>query len=252
MKQGKAVAVVDDKSIPLSELGFDGNLSELIADGEEILNNIQKELSKNTARGGSFKAEDYAAPLTNPSKIVAIGLNYIDHASESKMKVPMSPLVFTKFPNSIIGAIDNIRIPMELTQEVDYEVELGVVIGKRAKNVSKEEALSHVFGYTVVNDISARDLQFSDKQWVRGKSLDTFCPMGPVIITADEIPDPQKLEIGCSVNGQTLQEANTRDMIFSVADLVSKLSHSFTGTGRCYCLGHTRGRRVQPNPASVS
>ena len=144
------------------------------------------------------------------------------------MEVPEHPLVFTKFPSSIISATDAIEIPADLTDQVDYEVELGIIIGKKAKHVSQEEALSHVFGYTVLNDISARDLQFSDEQWVRGKSLDTFCPMGPVIVTADEVPEPQSLDLGCSVNGKILQEDNTKNMIFGVTALVSKLSHSFT------------------------
>ncbi|MDZ7690765.1 MAG: fumarylacetoacetate hydrolase family protein [Balneolaceae bacterium] len=152
----------------------------------------------------------------------------MEHADESEMDIPEHPLVFTKFTSSITGPADPIEISTDLTEEVDYEVELGVVIGKRAENISKEEALSHVFGYTVINDISARDLQFADGQWVRGKSLDTFCPMGPVIVTADDIKDPQAIDISCSVNGDVLQEANTKDMIFSVADLVSTLSHSFT------------------------
>src|SRR5699024_9592615 len=110
----------------------------------------------------------------------------------------------------------------------DYEVELGVVIGKKAKNIPPGDALDHVFGYTVINDISARDLQFSDEQWVRGKSLDTFCPMGPVIATADEISDPQNLDLQCGINGETLQDDNTKNMILGVADLISSLSPSFT------------------------
>ena len=168
------------------------------------------------------------APLRNPSKIVAIGLNYFDHAKESKMEIPKSPLVFAKFNNSITGPTDPIIIPKEITEQVDYEAELGVIIGKRAKNIEKEKALEYVFGYTIINDVSARDIQFSDKQWVRGKSLDTFCPMGPVIATKDEIPDPQNLELGCSVNGVALQQDNTKNMIFSVAELISQLSFSFT------------------------
>lgn len=144
------------------------------------------------------------------------------------MEVPKTPLVFTKFSNSITGPNDAIKIPTSLTQKVDYEVELGVVIGKNAKNVSKENALNYVFGYTVLNDVSARDLQFADGQWVRGKSLDTFCPLGPIIITKDEIPDPQNLNLGCEINGQLLQNDNTKSMIFSVADLISQVSHSFT------------------------
>src|SRR5699024_6871947 len=175
--------------------------------------------------GQEVTTGDFAAPVDNPPKIVAIGVNYADHATESEMDLPDTPLVFTKFNSSIISATDAVEIPTELTQEVDYEVELGVVIGKKAKNLSLEDAMDHVFGYTVINDVSARDLQFSDEQWVRGKSLDTFCPMGPVIVTADEISDPQNLDIQCGVNGKTLQDDNTKNMIFDVADLVSRLSH---------------------------
>ena len=166
--------------------------------------------------------------LENPGKIVAIGLNYIDHASESKMELPKHPLVFTKFNSSITGPFDPIIISSSLTEKVDYEVELAVVIGKEAKNVSKESALDYVFGYTIINDVSARDIQFADGQWVRGKSLDTFCPMGPYIVTADEIIDPQNLSLTCTVNNNLLQNASTKDMIFSVADLISILSKSFT------------------------
>ncbi len=121
-----------------------------------------------------------------------------------------------------------IKIPKRLTQKADYEVELAVVIGKQGKNITKESALDFVFGYTVINDISARDLQFSDGQWVRGKSLDTFCPMGPVIVTKDEIPDPQNLKLICEVNGERLQNDSTKNMIFGVADLISILSEAFT------------------------
>lgn len=228
LKGGEAVAVVGKgRCIPLAELGFDGSLLDLIRSGDEALEKLKTAADKSET-GASFRIEDLDAPIGNPSKIVAIGLNYMDHASESKMKVPDHPLVFTKFTSSITGPGDPIEIPSGLTSQVDYEVELGIVIGKDAKKISQKEALSHVFGYTVLNDVSARDLQFKDEQWVRGKSLDTFCPMGPVIVTADEIDDPQGFEIGCGVNGDTLQQANTRDMIFSVAELVSTLSHSFT------------------------
>lgn len=228
LKDGTSAAIVNGKSIALADLDFNGSLLDLIKGGEKDYLRVEEALSGRSGEGPSVSAKDFAAPISNPSKIVAIGLNYLDHASESKMDVPDTPLVFAKFSSSIISATDTIEIPVELTQEVDYEVELGIVIGKKSKNISPDEALSHVFGYTVLNDVSARDLQFSDKQWVRGKSLDTFCPLGPVIVTTDEIPDPQNLEIGCSINGKTLQEANTKDMVFGVADLVSRLSHSFT------------------------
>lgn len=228
LTNNELVALKNDKPISLSKLGFEGAMLDLIKLDQSLFNKLKDKINDAEAEADAVQEQTLASPLKSPSKIVAIGLNYIDHAAESKMEVPEEPLVFTKFPNSIVSGTDDIQIPTDLTQEVDYEVELGVVMGKRAKNVSKEEALSHVFGYTIVNDVSARDLQFSDGQWVRGKSLDTFCPLGPVIVTADEIPDPQTLDLGCSVNGKTLQEANTADMVFGVADLISELSHSFT------------------------
>lgn len=227
LKHKGAVAVVDDKAVPLIKLGFDGSLLNLVMAEDKALSNIRQAL-KDAPEGDAFDPEMLDAPISHPSKIVAIGLNYMEHATESDMDIPDEPLVFTKFTSSITGPNDPIEIPAKLTEEVDYEVELGIIIGKKAKNISKEEALDHVFGYTVINDISARDLQFKDGQWVRGKSLDTFCPMGPAIVTADEVADPQAFDIRCSVNGETLQEANTEDMIFGVAELVSTLSNYFT------------------------
>lgn len=228
LKDGTPAAIVNERGIALSELGFNGSILDLVKSGQNEYDHIKQTLTQQSGEGRPVSTKDFSAPISNPSKIVAIGLNYLDHATESEMDVPDTPLVFAKFSSSIISATDAIEIPVDLTSEVDYEVELGIVIGRDAKNVTPEGALSHVFGYTVINDVSARDLQFSDKQWVRGKSLDTFCPLGPVIVTTDELPDPQNLDIGCSVNGKTLQKANTRDMVFGVADLVSRLSHSFT------------------------
>lgn len=228
LTSNELVALKDGKVVLLKEQDFEGSMLDLIRLDKRDLNSLKAKVDKANPESKPVKDQSLAAPLQNPSKIVAIGLNYLDHASESQMDVPNEPLVFTKFPNSITSSTGPIEIPTDLTEEVDYEVELGIVIGKRAKNISEDKALSHVFGYTVLNDISARDLQFADEQWVRGKSLDTFCPMGPIIVTADEITNPQSLELGCGVNGRTLQNANTRDMIFSVTELVSKLSHSFT------------------------
>ena len=167
-----------------------------------------------------------AAPL-RPPKIVAIGLNYLDHIREAKLEVPKRPLVFAKFPTSVIGDGENIVIDRELSERVDWEVELAAVIGRRMSRVSPQQALGHVFGYTVANDVSARDLQFSDGQWVRAKSLDTFCPLGPLIVTADEIPDPQRLALRTRVNGETVQDSSTSEMLFGVAELLSFCSHSF-------------------------
>lgn len=167
------------------------------------------------------------APL-RPGKIVAIGLNYMDHVRETGMDKPSSPLVFTKFTTSVIGDGDEIRVDRAITKRVDWEVELAVVIGRTATRVSQEDALSHLFGYTVANDVSARDVQFADGQWVRGKSLDTFCPLGPVIVTADEVADPQALAVLTRVNGEVVQDSNTKEMVFGVAELISFCSHSFT------------------------
>ena len=226
--KNKGAAVVTGKGyVLLSTLGFMGSLEQLILAGSEVLSDIKNKLDQLKDFIG-ITNEELDAPLRKPGKIVAIGLNYIDHASESKMELPKHPLVFTKFNSSITGPFDPIIIPSSLTEKVDFEAELAVVIGKEAKNVSKESALDYIFGYTIINDVSARDIQFADGQWVRGKSLDTFCPMGPYIVTADEISDPQNLALTCTVNNNLLQNASTKDMIFSVADLISILSKSFT------------------------
>ncbi len=167
------------------------------------------------------------APL-QPGKIVAIGLNYLDHVRETGLEAPTAPLIFAKFPSSVIGDGAPIEIDTELTQRVDWEVELAVVISRPAKDVATADALDHVFGYTVGNDISARDLQFGDGQWVRGKSLDTFCPLGPRLVTADELGDPQDLRLTTRVNGDLVQDSNTASMIFGVAELVAFCSRCFT------------------------
>jgi 2-keto-4-pentenoate hydratase/2-oxohepta-3-ene-1,7-dioic acid hydratase in catechol pathway len=168
------------------------------------------------------------APIRNPTKLIAIGVNYLDHCREQGIEPPREPLVFSKFPSSITGPHDPIIWDPTLTQQVDPEIELGVVIGRRCRAVSTEEALSYVFGFTVVNDVSARDLQFGDGQWTRGKSLDTFCPIGPCIVTADEIPDPQNLRLRLWVNDRLQQEGTTADMIFSVAQIVAHISRFAT------------------------
>jgi 2-keto-4-pentenoate hydratase/2-oxohepta-3-ene-1,7-dioic acid hydratase in catechol pathway len=183
-----------------------------------------------SAPGPQFAVQDVRllAPVERPGKVIAIGLNYMDHCRETNTEPPKSPIVFTKFPTAIIGPGVPIRWSTELTREVDYEAELAVVIGRTARRVSGAEALGCVFGYTAANDVSARDLQFSDGQWVRAKSLDTFCPLGPALVTADEIPDPQALAIRCVLNGQVVQDSHTREMIFSVAHLISFCSQAFT------------------------
>jgi len=191
-----------------------------------------------------------ASPVTRPSKVIALGLNYKDHADEGKGKIPDVPLIFAKFPNSIIGHNDQIRWNMQVTKKVDFEAELAVIIGEKVYNIPEVDALGAIFGYTCSNDVSARDLQFGDKQWVRGKSLDTFCPLGPWIITADEIPDPHCLEIRCLLNGRLMQESNTSKMIFTVPTLVSFMSQHFTLLpGDVIMTGTPSGVGVFRNPS---
>lgn len=167
------------------------------------------------------------APVEAPN-ILCIGLNYRRHAEESNMAIPERPLLFMKATSTITNPGDPIVLP-SMSEENDYECELAVVIGKAAKEVSEDDALDYVLGYTVANDVSSRDWQLRhDKQWIRGKSFDTFCPLGPVLVTADEIPDPQALPIATRVDGTTLQSSNTSDMIFSVREIISYLSRSMT------------------------
>ena len=168
------------------------------------------------------------APIAGPEKVIGIGLNYEDHAAETGADIPEKPIVFAKYANTIIGPGETITIP-PITEQADYEAELAVIIGRTARNVSESEALDYVFGYTNANDVSSRDLQFSEGgQWTRSKSIDTFCPLGPFIATTDEIEDPQDLSIRCILNGEVMQDGNTSKMIFSVAELVSFLSRGMT------------------------
>lgn len=172
---------------------------------------------------------ELCAPILNPEKIVAIGLNYLDHARESGMEPPKKPLFFSKYPSSIVGpGAPVILPPPQVSTQVDYEIELAVIVGREAKNVSEEKAMEHVFGYTILNDISARDLQFEDGQWVKGKALDTFAPMGPWIVTKDEIPDPHSLRLTMRLNGEVVQDSSTSNLIFKVPQLIAYLSTLFT------------------------
>ena len=192
------------------------------------------------------------APTANPSKVFGIGLNYADHAREAGATPPSAPLVFVKTPNSVIGPGDPLRWRKDASTQVDYEAELAVVIGREAFEIEVgDDPLSYVLGYTCCNDVSARDVQFADGQWVRGKSFDSFCPLGPWIVTTDDIPDPQALAVSCDVDGERLQDGHTSDMIFPVAELVAYLSQYMrllpgdviaTGTPAGVGLGRTPPR----------
>ena len=167
-------------------------------------------------------------PPLIPGKILAIGRNYAEHARELDNEVPTEPLVFAVMPSAAIGHGDTIEWERDITRQVDWEGELAVVIGRAARKVNEGDALDYVFGYTIANDVSARDLQTRDKQWTRAKGMDTFCPLGPVVVTADEIPDPQALRIVTEVDGVEKQNGGTADMIFSVRHLIAHLSRAFT------------------------
>jgi len=169
----------------------------------------------------------WCAPVPRPGKLICIGLNYRDHAVESNLPIPREPVVFSKFPTAVIAPGEPVVLPGGSTQ-VDYEAELAVVIGKRAKGVSQAEALDYVLGYTCLNDVSARDFQFADGQWQRGKSCDTFAPMGPAIVTADVLPDPHSLPIKLVLNGAAMQDSNTNQLIFGVPELIEFLSRTIT------------------------
>jgi 2-keto-4-pentenoate hydratase/2-oxohepta-3-ene-1,7-dioic acid hydratase in catechol pathway len=177
--------------------------------------------------GSRLETTELLAPVPRPGKVVAIGRNYREHIEEEGADRPTAPLIFAKWPSSVIGHGAEIRWDPDLATQVDYEAELAVVIGRAARRVAESEALDYVLGYTCLNDVSARDIQFGDGQWVRGKSLDTFCPIGPALVTTDEIPDPQRLAISCRVGGAIVQQASTAQMYFGVAAIVSYCSQSF-------------------------
>jgi 2-keto-4-pentenoate hydratase/2-oxohepta-3-ene-1,7-dioic acid hydratase in catechol pathway len=166
-------------------------------------------------------------PIDRPGKIICIGLNYRDHAEEQGVPLPEAPLLFAKWQNALIGPEEPIVIPPIVTK-CDYEAELGVVIGSRVRDVSAENALDAVAGYICVNDVSARDLQFADGQWTRGKSPDTFCPVGPRLVPRDDVPDPQNVAIRAVLNGETRQESTTANMVFGVADLIAYVTRTIT------------------------
>jgi 2-keto-4-pentenoate hydratase/2-oxohepta-3-ene-1,7-dioic acid hydratase in catechol pathway len=166
-------------------------------------------------------------PIDRPGKIICVGLNYRDHAEEQGAPLPEAPLLFAKWQNTLIGPGESIVIPPIVTK-CDYEAELGVVIGASVRNVSAENALEAVAGYVCVNDVSARDLQFADGQWTRGKSPDTFCPVGPRLVPRDEIPDPQALSIRAVLNGEAMQDSSTSNMVFGVADVIAYITQTIT------------------------
>lgn len=217
-----------DEAIFVSEL-FDGAprvLEDLIAGGEELLDRVRE--ASALAPRHPLAGMPFASAVLAPPVILAIGLNYAAHSSELGLKTDSTPTVFVLWPNSLTAHEATISWPRSLSEAVDYEAELGVIIGTPAKDVAPEDALDHVWGYTVVNDITARDIQYSEAQWSRCKSFDGFTPTGPFVVTADEVPDPQGLHIWTILDGRTLQDASTDQMVRPVAMLISHLSASAT------------------------
>ncbi|MFC4297292.1 MAG: fumarylacetoacetate hydrolase family protein [Castellaniella sp.] len=209
--------------------GRHGDLLEILHGGKQAMDAVRAAASAPDAVTIPLDAVRLRAPVLQPGKIIGIGLNYIDHCREANLQVPEVPVLFAKFPSSVVGPDDDIVFSRKICSEVDYEVELGVVIGTKAHKIGEAEALDHVAGYSIAHDVSARDLQFREaKQWDHGKSIDTFCPWGPYLATPEDIPDPQNLDLRLFLNGQELQTSNTKNMIFSVARLVSFISQSIT------------------------
>ncbi len=213
------------------------DMIDLLGRGEKYLKalgvitrELAKALSPKKAMKGLFttlKTARLRTPIPRPNKITCVGLNYADHAREQGIEPPDKPIFFLKSVNAICGPGDPIEIPPHSTQ-VDYEAEFAVVLGKSGRQIPEEKAYSYIAGYTIMHDVSEREMQFGDKQWYRGKSCDTFAPVGPWIVTRDEVPDPHNLRISLTLNGQTMQDSNTRNLIFKVPYLVSYLSQSLT------------------------
>jgi 2-keto-4-pentenoate hydratase/2-oxohepta-3-ene-1,7-dioic acid hydratase in catechol pathway len=216
-----------DEAIGIKGAGFK-DLHSVIAGGADAMDRVVRWLDRPPG-GERFDAAKLKllAPIHRPPKIICIGLNYRDHAAESNLTVPETPTVFSKYPTSVIGPGAPIVLPKASTKP-DYEAELAVVIGKGGRYISEDAWREYVFGYTIVNDVSARDFQMATTQWMIGKTFDTFCPMGPAIVTADEIPDPHTLAISLSIGGETLQSSNTSNLIFRIPKLIAYLSSVFT------------------------
>jgi 2-keto-4-pentenoate hydratase/2-oxohepta-3-ene-1,7-dioic acid hydratase in catechol pathway len=212
-----------DGILPLVGVGYD-NAIAFIAAGEQARAQAEKHLAKASSAEllppGSVRL---VAPIPRPPRLLCVGLNYRDHAIEAKMEIPAVPTIFIKLSTAIIGSGEPIVVPEFITKP-DYEAELAFVIGKGGSRIARDRWQEHVFGYTILNDVSARDVQLATSQWMMGKSLNTFAPLGPHIVTADEIPDPHVLDIRLSIGGETLQHSNTREFIFRVPELVEYIS----------------------------
>lgn len=219
--------LMDGELIGLREAGFE-NLSPIIGGGDDAIDRVSR-WAYDPPGGERLDPEKvrYLAPVPRTAKIICIGLNYRDHAAESGLPIPDVPTVFAKFPTALTGHKCPIVIPKNSTKP-DYEAEFAVVIGKRGRHIPEESWLEYVFGYTILNDVSARDFQMATSQWTIGKTFDTFAPVGPALVTADEIPDPHNLRISLELSGDLMQDSNTSNLIFKLPRLIAYLSSVFT------------------------
>jgi 2-keto-4-pentenoate hydratase/2-oxohepta-3-ene-1,7-dioic acid hydratase in catechol pathway len=223
----RAGVLRDGRVLSLEPAGFT-ELLALIGAGERGLDAARRRWEHAPeGEGIPLSQVELLAPLPRPPKIICIGLNYRDHAAETGKKVEQVPTVFAKFPTAVIGAGASIVLP-RASKQPDYEAELAFVIGKGGRYIAAADWRSHVFGYTAFNDVSARDFQMATTQWIMGKTFDTFAPMGPWIVTADEVPDPHALDISLTLNGTVMQQSNTSNLIFRIPDLIQFLSSVFT------------------------
>lgn len=254
----RLAVVIGESALFLDDVMPDAprDLQELIDAGPAALQRVRAVVAGETRDGGTAELVPtadlrHASAVLRPPQVLAIGANYAAHASELKLRSESAMTIFSLWPNSLTGHGQTTSWPGDLSDQVDYEAELGVIIGRPARNVSVRDALDHVWGYTVVNDITARDIQFSEAQWSRCKSFDGFTPTGPVVVTADEIADPQDLWLTTNVDGHILQDASTNEMVRGVAEIIAYLSRSATipagtliSTGSPGGAGYSRSPQV--------
>jgi 2-keto-4-pentenoate hydratase/2-oxohepta-3-ene-1,7-dioic acid hydratase in catechol pathway len=256
VKTDKGILDIEAAIVKFSKIGdIPISVEELISKGEKGKQALEKLVDGAYQEDSLFYSEDslvFGPCVPEPQKIICVGLNYKKHAEECNMDYPSSPLLFSKFNNTLAGHRTDIPIPEKSTQ-VDYEAELAIVIGKQARNVIKEEALSYVYGYCNANDLSARDLQFKTPQWLLGKTCDGFSPTGPYLVSVEEVGDPNNLRIRSIVNGEVRQDSNTSDMIFFCDEIVSYISEHMTlypgdliltGTPEGVIVGYPEEKRV--------
>jgi 2-keto-4-pentenoate hydratase/2-oxohepta-3-ene-1,7-dioic acid hydratase in catechol pathway len=226
--QARPGLVLHDECVfDLSALGFDSTLAFIESSAQ--VRASAAATARQAPKGSLVRLADVRllAPIPRPRKLICVGLNYLDHARETGAQIPSVPTIFNKFATAVIGPGANIVLP-RVSKAPDYEAEFAFVIGRGGRHIAREEWRDHVFGYTIVNDVSARDYQRATSQWLMGKTFDTFAPMGPWIVTSDEIEDPHNLDVQLEINGERLQSSNTRELIFKIPDLIAFLSGVFT------------------------